>query len=254
MKLVAAIVTVAISLAASTAFAQGRSGGAAPPQQERIVPGMAGYTNEVLFGDVWIRPELSPRDRSLMVISVLIATNKAAQLRGHLGRALDNGVTPVEASGVLTHLAFYCGWPTAVSALDVYEEVYTARTVDLASLGAARTPLAVPAWEADRARATNDQFAAVAPKFAQLTNDVVFNDLWRRADLSVRDRSLVTLAALAGMGDDDQLDFYLQRAVDSGLSRGQIAEAFTHLAFYAGWPKAEKALAATARELGSSTR
>lgn len=220
-------------------------------QQDRLVPGMAVYTNDVLFGDVWVRPELSPRDRSLVVVSVLIATNKPAQLQGHLGRALNNGVTPVEASGVLTHLAIYSGWPSAVSALDVYEQVYTARTVDLASLRTALEPLPVPAWEAARAKTANDEFGTIAPKFTQLTNDVVFGDLWRRADLSVRDRSLVTLAALAGMGDDDQLEFYLHRAVDSGLTRDQITEAFTHLAFYAGWSKATKAMAATARVLGA---
>jgi len=72
------------------------------------------------------QPELSPRDRSLVTISVLIATGKRAQLAGHLDRALTNGVQPTEASGLLAHLAIYCGWPTAVSALDVYEQVYTA--------------------------------------------------------------------------------------------------------------------------------
>lgn len=86
----------------------------------------------------------------------------------------------------------------------------------------------------------------MAPKFAQLTDDVVFGDLWRRSDLSLRDRSLVTIAALAAMGDDDQLDLYLRLGLDNGLTRVQIAEAFTHLAFYAGWPKATKALAAAA--------
>jgi 4-carboxymuconolactone decarboxylase len=78
----------------------------------------------------------------------------------------------------------------------------------------------------------NDELRAVATKFVQLTIDVVFDDLWRRSDLAVRDRSLVTIAALAGMGDDDQLDFYLRRALESGLTRAQISEAFTHLGFY----------------------
>lgn len=232
--------------------AQGRIGGASGNQQERLVPGMAGYTRDVLFGDVWRRPDLSPRDRSLVVISALIATNKPAQLQGHLRRALGNGVTPVEASGVLTHLAVYSGWPSAVSALDVYEQVYTSRNVDLASLRAVRAPLPVPAWNAARERATNDEFGTIAPKFADLTNDVVFGDLWRRSDLSVRDRSLVTIAALAGMGDDDQLDFYLRLAIESGLTPDQIAEAFTHLAFYAGWSKATKAMTAAARVLQAS--
>jgi 4-carboxymuconolactone decarboxylase len=214
------------------------------------VPGMAALTNDVLFGDVWLRPELSPRDRSLVVISVLIATGKPDQLQGHLGRALANGVQPREASGVLTHLAIYCGWPSAVVALEVYDQVYTARKIDIAPLRAAVAPLPALPSDAARARATTEQFGTVAPKFTELTNKVVFDNLWRRSDLSVRDRSLVTLAALAGMGDDDQLEFYLRRAVESGLTRDQIAEAFTHLAFYAGWSKATKALTATVRALG----
>ena len=96
----------------------------------------------------------------------------------------------------------------------------------------------------------NEQFAAVAPKFAQLTNQVVFDTLWRRSDLTLRDRSLVTIAALAAMGDDDQLDFYVRRGLESGLTRDQVAESLTHLGFYAGWSKATKALTATARTLG----
>ena len=204
----------------------------------------------MLFGDVWRRPELSPRDRSLVTISVLIATGKPAQLAGHLGRALDNGVQPGEASGLLAHLAIYCGWPSAVSALDIYDQVYTARKVDTAALRAVGPRLPTSASDAARAKAVNDQLGTVAPKFVQLTNDVVFDDLWRRSDLSLRDRSLVTIAALAAMGDDDQLDFYLRRGLESGLTRAQIAEALTHLGFYAGWAKATRAMTAVTRTLG----
>jgi 4-carboxymuconolactone decarboxylase len=93
--------------------------------------------------------------------------------------------------------------------------------------------------------------AAVAPKFVQLTNDVVFDDLWRRSDLGRRDRSLVTIAALAAMGDHDQLGSYLRGGVENGLTRAQIAEAVTHLGFYAGWAKATTAMKAVARSLGN---
>jgi 4-carboxymuconolactone decarboxylase len=199
---------------------------------------------------VWRRPELSPRDRSLVTISVLIATGKPAQLAGHLGRALDNGVQPSEASGLLAHLAVYCGWPSAVSALEVYEQVYTARKVDTTALRAVAPRLPAPASDAGRAKAVSQELGAVAPKFVQLTNDVVFDDLWRRSDLSLRDRSLVTIAALAAIGDDDQLDPYVRRGVESGLRRDQITEAVTHLAFYAGWSKATKAMTAITRSLG----
>ena len=137
-----------------------------------------------------------------------------------------------------------------MSALEVYEQVYTARKVDTATLRTATPRLAAPGSDAARAKALNDELAAVAPKFVQLTNDVVFDDLWRRPDLSVRDRSLVTIAALAAMGDDDQLDFYLRRGLESGLTRAQITEVVTHLGFYAGWAKATEAMTAVTRTLG----
>jgi 4-carboxymuconolactone decarboxylase len=220
------------------------------PVQQRIAPGLATLTDDVLFGDVWRRTELSPRDRSLVTISVLIATGKPAQLTGHLGRALTNGVQPREASGVLAHLAIYSGWPNAVSALDVYDQVYTARKIDTAGLRKESPGSPASGIDTSQVQETNEQLAATAPKLVQLTKDVVFGDLWRRSDLTVRDRSLVTIAALAAMGDDDQLEPYLRLGIERGLTRAQITEALTHLAFYAGWPKATKAMTAVARTLG----
>lgn len=214
------------------------------PLQQKLVPGMADFTDKVLFGEIWPGSGLSPRDRSLTIISVLIATNKPTQLRGHLGRALNNGVTPVEASGVLTHLALYAGWPNAVSALEVYDRVYTERQIDFTALQAPLQPLPAEPADTARTKATTAQFGKAAPKFAELTNRVVFGELWHRSDLSVRDRSLVTIAALAAMGDADLLEPYLRRGVAAGLTREEIVEALTHLAFYAGWGKATKALTA----------
>lgn len=243
MKAVACLTVILLGgmaqACAQVAAQQARPSGAL---QQKLAPGMAGYTDEVLFGDVWLRPELSPRDRSLVTISVLIATGKIAQLEGHLGRALGNGVKPVEASGVLTHMAFYSGWPSAVSALEVYDRVYAARGVDVASLQAMGVQAPAAASEAARSEGTERQFGVFAPKFTELTNEVVFDDLWRRSDLSARDRSLVTIAALSAMGDDDLLEPYLRRGVESGLTRAEIAEAITHLSFYAGWGKATRAM------------
>lgn len=214
------------------------------PLQQRLAPGLATLTDEVLFGDVWRRPELSPRDRSLVTISVLIATGKSAQLVGHLGRALDNGVQPIEASGLLAHLAMYSGWPNAVSALGVYDQVYTARNVDTTALRTEAPLDADTAPDVAGIATAANGLIAIAPKFAQLTREVLLDDLWRRSDLNPRDRSLVTIAALAAMGDAAQLAPYFRRALDAGLTRAQIAEALTHLAFYAGWPKATTAIAA----------
>jgi len=117
-------------------------------------------------------------------------------------------------------------------------------------LRAAGSGLPPPASDAARARAVNDALSAVAPKFVQLTNDVVFDDLWRRSDLTLRDRSLVTIAALAAMGENAQLELYVRRGIEGGLTRAQITEALTHLAFYAGWGRATEAMTAVARTLG----
>ena len=91
---------------------------------EEIVPKLLEVTEQVLFGDIWQRPNLSQRDRSLITVSALLALNRTEQLPHHLERALENGVTREEISELITHLAFYSGWPTAVSAALLAKEVF----------------------------------------------------------------------------------------------------------------------------------
>lgn len=92
-----------------------------------IAPKLADLTDNVLFGDVWERPGLSKRDRSLVTVSALIAMNRPDQLRSHLARARDNGVTEQELIEAITQLAFYAGWPRAVTAIGVAREVFQKR-------------------------------------------------------------------------------------------------------------------------------
>ena len=92
-----------------------------------IAPKLAELTADVVFGDVWERSELSKRDRSLITVAVLTALYRTEQLRGHIGRALDNGVTKEEIAEVIVHMAFYAGWPTAANAVRVAQEVYAER-------------------------------------------------------------------------------------------------------------------------------
>jgi 4-carboxymuconolactone decarboxylase len=89
-----------------------------------VVPKLMELTENVLFGDVWERPGLSKRDRSLITVAALVALYRPEQLRGHLERALTNGVTKDEISELITHLAFYSGWPTAVSAASLAKSVF----------------------------------------------------------------------------------------------------------------------------------
>jgi 4-carboxymuconolactone decarboxylase len=87
-------------------------------------PKLAELTDKVLYGDIWARPGLSPRDRSLVTVAALIAMNRPDQLRSHLALARTNGVTEAELVEVITHMAFYSGWPTAVTATTVAKEVF----------------------------------------------------------------------------------------------------------------------------------
>jgi 4-carboxymuconolactone decarboxylase len=91
-----------------------------------LAPKLAVLTEDVVFGDIWERPELSARDRSLITVAALIARDRTEQLSIHLRRALDNGVTQEELVEVITHLAFYAGWPSAFSAINLAGSVFGA--------------------------------------------------------------------------------------------------------------------------------
>lgn len=100
-----------------------------PPSPARdkvraVAPKLIDLTEKVLFGDVWERPGLSKRDRSLITVAALVALNRTEQLTGHLERALNNGVTKDEIGELVTHLAFYAGWPCAMSAGLVAKDVF----------------------------------------------------------------------------------------------------------------------------------
>src|SRR5438067_1554368 len=92
-----------------------------------VAPALDQYTQDRVLGDLWRRPGLSPRDRSLTTVSALIASGQVAQMPYHLNRAMDNGLTQAEASEVFTQLAFYAGWPNVFSALPVAKEVFEKR-------------------------------------------------------------------------------------------------------------------------------
>jgi len=90
-----------------------------------FAPKLVDLTDRVLFGDVWERPELSKRDRSLVTVAALVALNRPDQLRFHLSRAVENGARKEELIEVITHLAFYAGWPNAMSAIMTAKEVFS---------------------------------------------------------------------------------------------------------------------------------
>ncbi len=209
--------------------------------RDAMAPVFGGYTDNVLFGDIWIRPGFSPRDRSLVVITALATMGRLVQYETHLGRALDNGLKPIEVSGMLTHLALYSGWPNAVSALDVTVKVFNARGIDTAAIRAdyARAVQLPPLADLDaRQKDAAARIALVAPKLAEVVDKVVYGDLWRRPELTPRDRSLVTIASLVADSSLRELPDHLRLGLRNGLTRAEIGEAFTQLSFYAGLSKA----------------
>jgi 4-carboxymuconolactone decarboxylase len=203
-----------------------------------VSPALEKYTRERLLGEVWKRPGLSARDRSIVTLAVLVARNQTVEMAQYMNLALDSGVKPSEISELITHLAYYTGWGNAMSAVAVTRDVFAKRGVRADELPPA-SPKPLPldeAGEAKRAKGVGEQFGAVAPGVVQYTTDALFRDLWLRPDLAPRDRSLVTVSALVSAGQVAQVSYHLNRAMDNGLTRAQASEVLTHLAFYAGWP------------------
>jgi 4-carboxymuconolactone decarboxylase len=249
MKLLAATIA---SLALIAASAHAEETKAMPASKSMVTgddmrmvaPALDKYAQDRLLGEVWKRPGLGPRDRSVITLAAQIARNQTIEMPYHLNLALDNGVKPSEISEIITHLAFYSGWANAMSAVAVAKDVFAERKVGIDQLAAA-SPVLLPldeAAEADRAARVGGQFGAVVPGIVQYTTDVLFRDLWLRPDLAPRDRSLVTVSALIASGQVAQIPYHLNRAMDNGLTQPQAAEVITHLAFYVGWPNAFSAL------------
>lgn len=206
-------------------------------------PALEKYTAGPLT-ELWKRPGLSPRDRSIVTVSALIARNQTNEMPRYFNLALDSGVKPRELSEIITHLAFYSGWANATAAAEIAQEIFTARKIGGDQLSAASPEFLPLDKEAEAKRAANveQQFGKIAPGLVGFTTDVLFRDLWLRPDLAPRDRCLVTVSALIASGQVAQVTFHLNKAMDNGLTAEQAGEVVTHLAFYAGWPNAFSAV------------
>jgi 4-carboxymuconolactone decarboxylase len=162
----------------------------------------------------------------------------------YLDLALDSGLEPGEISEIITHLAFYSGWANATAAVKVTQAVFERRGVGAEQLPPASGKL-LPIDEAAEARrntAVEQNFGAVAPGVVQLTRDILFHDLWLRPGLAPRDRSLATVSTVVATGQFPQLAFYLNRAMDNGLTSAEASEVMAQLAFYTGWSSVYTAL------------
>jgi 4-carboxymuconolactone decarboxylase len=246
-RLAIAIVSLLAALSAQAQQSAPTSRKTSMPQLNdlhAVAPALENYTQGRLFKEVWQRPDLSPRDRSIVTLAALVARNQASEMPYYLNLALENGVKPGEISELITHLAFYSGWGNAMSAVRAAQQVFAKRGIKPGQLPQASDKL-LPldeAAEAQRASRVAQDFGAVAPGVVQYTAEVLFKDLWLRPGLAPRDRSLVTVSALIAAGQVAQIPYHLNRAMDNGLTKAQASEVLTQLAFYAGWPNVFSAL------------
>ena len=211
---------------------------AAAASRYAAAPYLGELEEEVLFGQVWKRSQLSERDRAMVTVAVTQARFQTEALREYLNRALDAGVTPEEIGELMTHVTMYAGWPSGSNASRVVTDVYAARGIPFPP---ASDPISV---EIDL-QGQNPSYPGL-PYLSALTRSVLFDSVdgvWSRPGLSPRDRSMVTVAVAEAALASDQLRGHIGRALNNGLTPDEIAEVITHVAFYAGWPAGVNAAA-----------
>ena len=191
--------------------------------------------NSLVYGEIWERPQLSKRNRSLITIAVLQALSRE-ELAIHIPRGLDNGLTPEEISEIILHVTFYAGWPTGVQASLTAAEAFEERGLSLGEL-----PRAPSETDASTPSSLSDAYAAV-PRLGALRNSLLYGDIWERPLLSKRDRSLITIAVNQALYATNELQLHINRGLDdNGVTPQEISEVILHVTFYAGWPAAVNA-------------
>jgi 4-carboxymuconolactone decarboxylase len=234
----------------------------------RRLGALGGFAFDVV-GEMWARPELSRRDRSLIVVSTLAAQARDEELELHTQIAVRNGLTRIEIEELVVTVAAYAGFPAAMAA---------SRRVD-AGLRAAEgveqlsDRTAPPSKsDAERARDGADVFKTVSGGRGGVDADAdlanldealggvgilayqwAFGEVWARPELSPRDRSLAVIAILTALGTVDELAVHVPTGLRHGLSRIEIEAAITHLALYAGFPRAVEAMRAARTAFGRSS-
>ncbi|MEZ4282486.1 MAG: carboxymuconolactone decarboxylase family protein [Myxococcota bacterium] len=205
-------------------------------------------------GEVWARPGLSRRDRSLAVISFLTALGRETELRAHVGGGLNHGLRPEEVDEIFVQIAAYAGLPFALAGAGIANEIIAQREG-----GAKRKTPPAPLEAKDPARrradgldllktllgqpeldlrATEAQILDSQGAMGELVMDYAFGDVWTRPALSRRDRSFVVVSVLAALNMVHELEIHLHGALNHGLTRSEIEEMLLTLVVYGGFPRA----------------
>lgn len=215
---------------------------------------LGSFAFDVVMGDVWARPQLSRRDRSLIVISVLATIGSTEELSVHTMIGLNHGVQRSEIEEVLLHVAAYAGFPMAMQATRVVEERF--RIIDGVERLPERKPSASLGDQERRLRAHDvrktltdgrcsenldddyKNFVDHLGEVGAIAYNWAFGDVWSRDELPRRDRSLVVVSILTALSRIDELAFHIPAALNHGLSRKEVEEIMVQMTIYGGIPKA----------------
>ncbi len=215
---------------------------------------LGSFAVDVVMGDVWARPQLSRRDRSLIVISVLAALGSDEELSLHIDVGLNHGLTRVEIEEILLHIAVYAGFPMAMKASRIVDDRFRQRD------GVERLPERQPSrFQDDMARRVaacevrqtltagrsdpdpDADFAAFVDRLGEvgrIAYQWAFGDVWARDELNRRDRSVVVISILTALSRVDELAFHVPAGLNHGLSRVEIEEIMVQMTIYGGVPRA----------------
>ena len=197
-----------------------------------FAPEFARYNDDILFGEVWSRNDiLSLHDRSIVTVCGLVGSGILdSSLKFHIQNAKKNGVTRAEMVEIITQIGFYAGWPKAWAVFPMAQEVY----------GGDEIKLPKDVGEFQKQTAGRDALGEFAPEFARYNDDILFGEVWSRNNiLSLHDRCIVTVCTLTGMGIfTNALKYHVANAKNHGVTKAEMVEIITQLAFYTGWPKA----------------
>lgn len=215
---------------------------------------LGSFAFDVVMGDVWARPQLSRRDRSLIVISVLATIGSTEELSVHTMIGLNHGAQRSEIEEVLLHVAAYAGFPMAMQATRIVEERF--RIIDGVQRLPERKPSALLDDQERRLRAHSvrktltdgrcsenldedyKNFIDHLGEVGAIAYNWAFGDVWSRDELSRRDRSLVVVSILTALSRIDELAFHIPAALNHGLSRKEVEEIMVQMTIYGGIPKA----------------
>jgi 4-carboxymuconolactone decarboxylase len=230
-----------------------------PPGAYDAAPYLGQVRNEVLFGDIWERPALSKRDRSLITIAVNQAQYATEEIRLHVERGLDNGLTQNEIAELIAHVLVYSGLATIAVAqtMNASSELrsHLGRALDNgvtqeeiaevithvafyagfpSAMNASRVAAAL--FETRGLPVPQADFPG-APYLDVLVDNVLFGEPWERPELSPRERSLITMAVVQTLYATDELRSQMERALDNGVTADELAELIAHVTFYSGFPR-----------------